>query len=895
MRLLILACLTFSVIFVYASALFAASGDLVVEPDGITFSDNSPMEGDAVTITAVLRNQGDGNISEDIEVRFVEGDPKKGGLQIGSDALILGLKAGAVGKSMIKWRAGPGKIRIYVIADPDNAIEESNEDNNDALASIKGKNWKGSKVTEEQIKESIKNGMAWLESQQGEFYVTCSNRHDNFLYSAIAYGRCVICGEDLKGIEPKRIIDQLLFTLKPEFQSQLNNGKIPEPLQKEFEKNQLWPSPDTLIEVEEEGKKWLVNDELNRQKYSIRKENGKLDVYRAETMPGGWMSEIGPGMTSLALTVLLYGGVDEADPAIQKGINHLFNDAPVTWEGWIDSYDYAVGILALTATGDKEKYQDRVEFAVRKLEALQTDDGGWGYGAVADAAHVHYAVLGLYAAKQWGIEAKPDTWSRVAVWLTSIQQPDGGWKYNAGIGPFAEDSYGSMTATAIMSLKAAGISPKNESIQRGIKWLEDHYSITRNPGSFYWHYYYLLAVQRAMDMPPKQEKLGGHDWYHEMASILISKQREDGSWLAATPIYTVGNVTEPPAEIVWGKDKGDIMATSFATLFLIKAMPKPALPDVGLGPERITFSKAEPMDGEQVTIAVSLSNTGERPVEDVRISFYDGDPESGGVSIGVAQTPLSLSGGETKEASIAWKAAGAGEHRIYVVVDPDDSIQEFNEHNNVASGKIRVGGESTPAIPAMVKVADGIYKLGEVDLDLNNKTATVYGKMNMSYGLVELLACTRIGKLHESAMVIDVQPIHLQTALILLELEYEGGLRYQGDPRTPKGDRVRIWVEWDSDGQTKRYRAEDLVYNRETQSPMKYTDWVFTGSRINKNNVFMAQAVGTLITTFHDPDAIIDNPLPGGADDTVYIVNNQIAPPKGTPIKVIITPAASNS
>jgi hypothetical protein len=210
----------------------------------------------------------------------------------------------------------------------------------------------------------------------------------------------------------------------------------------------------------------------------------------------------------------------------------------------------------------------------------------------------------------------------------------------------------------------------------------------------------------------------------------------------------------------------------------------------------------------------------------------------------------------------------------------------------MAYGQIKVGGESTPAIPAMVEVEDGIYKLGNIDLDLNRKTITMYGKLNMSYGLIELLACTKIGKVHESALVIDVQPVHLQTALILLGLEHEGGLRYQGDPRTPKGDRVRIWVEWDSDdGESERYRAEDLVYNRVTQSPMEHTDWVFSGSRINKNGVFMAQAVGTLITTFHDPDAIIDNPLPEGGDDTVYIVNTQIAPPKGTAVRMIITPA----
>lgn len=894
MKKLLFACLVIPAIWMCASMALGASVDIVIEPDSVTFSSKSPVEGDAITISVVLRNQGATDIPDDVEVRFVEGDPEKGALQIGSDAIVLGLKAGGTGKAEVKWRAAPGKTDVYIIADPDNMIKEDKEDNNTLIKSIKGQKWKGDKVSDEQIKESISKGVEWLKSQQGEFYVTCPNRHDNFLYSALGYGKCVICGASLEGMEPERISGQLLFTLKPEFRDHLDNSKISEEIQKEFENSQFWTSPDALISVDVEGEKWLITDEGNRQLFSVRKEQDELKIYREEFMPGGWMAEIGPGMTSLVIMTLLHSGLNESDPAVTKGIDHLFGRAPVTWYNWTDPYEYASGILALTGTGNKEKYMEKVEFAARRLTELQTKDGGWGYGTVADAAHLQYVMFGLYAAKQWGVEIPAGTWTRAVAWLTDMQRDDGGWNYYAsGSGPFAAGSYGSMTATAVMGLKAAGISPSSGSVRRGIEWLAKYYSIARNPGSFYWHYYYLVALQRALDIPPSQSKLGKHDWYSEIASYLISRQRADGGWLAATPIYTTGAAGQTPVISSWGEHRGDIMATSFAVLFLTRAMPESAAPDVGLAPQGIIFSKAEPEDGEQVTITASVSNSGSIPVENVKVSFYDGDPESGGVAIGNAQSLSSLSSGETKEASLTWKAVGAGGHKIYAVIDPDNSIQEFNEDNNVAYGQINVGGESTPAIPAMVKVGDGLYKLGNVDLDLNKKIVTMYGKVNMSYGLIELLACTKIGKMHESALVMDVQPIHLQTALILLGLEYGGGLRYQGDPLTPKGDRVRIWVEWDADNQIKRHRAEELVFNRVKQSHMAHTDWVFTGSRMH-NGVFMSQAVGTLITTFRDPDAIIDNPLPEGADDTVYIVNSQIAPPKGTDIRMIITPANSS-
>ncbi len=345
MKRLIFIWLVVLVVLTCVPAVYSASGDLVIELDSISFSNTSPVEGDAITITAVVRNQGDANISEDVEVRFTEGDPEKGGLQIGADAITMRLNAGDAGKVTVKWRAAPGKTEIHIMADPDNLIKESNEDNNTVVTSIKGQEWKGPKTTDKQIKKSIQKGLEWLKDQQGEFYVTCPNGHDNFLYSAIAYSKCVICGASLEGIEPRRISDQLLFTLESEFQSHLNNDKISEQLQKKFEENQVWLSPDTLIEIKEKGKEWLVNDKLNKQKYSIRKAGDKLDVHREENMPGGWMSEIGPGMTSLALAAFLYNGMDESDPVIQKGLKHLFNDAPVTWEGWTDAYDHAVGRL----------------------------------------------------------------------------------------------------------------------------------------------------------------------------------------------------------------------------------------------------------------------------------------------------------------------------------------------------------------------------------------------------------------------------------------------------------------------------------------------------------------------------------------------------------------------
>ena len=191
--------------------------------------------------------------------------------------------------------------------------------------------------------------------------------------------------------------------------------------------------------------------------------------------------------------------------------------------------------------------------------------------------------------------------------------------------------------------------------------------------------------------------------------------------------------------------------------------------------------------------------------------------------------------------------------------------------------------------PVAVEIKEGVYRIGSVVLDENENGVFLKGEVNMQRGVVEYFACTRMGKLHESVLVLDVKPYQLQVALLLLGLEPGGNLEYQGDLRTPRGDSLEVWVEWEVDGKVKRHRAEDLVYNILEKKPMRRTPWIFTGSKI-ENGTFMADFEGSIIATYHDPYAIIDHPLPTGSDDTLYRANENLLPPKGTSVTVLLKP-----
>jgi hypothetical protein len=188
--------------------------------------------------------------------------------------------------------------------------------------------------------------------------------------------------------------------------------------------------------------------------------------------------------------------------------------------------------------------------------------------------------------------------------------------------------------------------------------------------------------------------------------------------------------------------------------------------------------------------------------------------------------------------------------------------------------------------PEIVKISENIFKIGNAVLDTSKGVLTVSGWINMNEGMVELLACGPKGKLHESVLVLDIEPYHLQVALLLLGLKPGGGLKYQGDPGTPMGDSLFVYVSWEkSDGNHIRVRGEDLIYDIIKKKHMERTEWVFSGSRFI-DSTFMAALEQSYITTFHDPNTIIDNPLPTGGDDTLYEVNKSLVPPVNTKVTV---------
>ena len=117
---------------------------------------------------------------------------------------------------------------------------------------------------------------------------------------------------------------------------------------------------------------------------------------------------------------------------------------------------------------------------------------------------------------------------------------------------------------------------------------------------------------------------------------------------------------------------------------------EPELPDFLIDSSEITFNPVQPDEGDRVRISALIENFG-KAFGGIKIAFYSGDPDRGGVFIGESVIYEIVGFGESASVGAELDSAGlSGIQEVYVVIDPDDRVSEQNEENNIGSARISV-------------------------------------------------------------------------------------------------------------------------------------------------------------------------------------------------------------
>ena len=199
--------------------------------------------------------------------------------------------------------------------------------------------------------------------------------------------------------------------------------------------------------------------------------------------------------------------------------------------------------------------------------------------------------------------------------------------------------------------------------------------------------------------------------------------------------------------------------------------------------------------------------------------------------------------------------------------------------------------------------ADGHLQIVEKEkkLVLKGKISEALGEYDSHLkGAVEYLVCGRNGKEYESIIVVDATAKEIYDALGKLDVqvgEPPGYDEEKDEPTPPKGTGVLIYAEWKSGGETKKVRAEELVFNVKTQKPLQNVAWVYSGSRVvpdldsDDEDAMMPQAFMSndlVALRLFDASALFQNPLPESSEENIYKKNDALLPKLGTPVTLTI-------
>ena len=121
--------------------------------------------------------------------------------------------------------------------------------------------------------------------------------------------------------------------------------------------------------------------------------------------------------------------------------------------------------------------------------------------------------------------------------------------------------------------------------------------------------------------------------------------------------------------------------------------------DLEINAANITFSNDTPAIGENIQLTAVINNNGETTNESIIVQFYEGDPLGTGIQIGGNHIIAGLVENTSTTILQSWSSTTEGNKDIYVIVNPDRSIAEFDYSNNSASRVITVSDVVIPPPP----------------------------------------------------------------------------------------------------------------------------------------------------------------------------------------------------
>jgi len=295
---------------------------------------------------------------------------------------------------------------------------------------------------------------------------------------------------------------------------------------------------------------------------------------KAQAPDGSYAAHAGPGVTAIVTTALMRHGRSPQDPVVAKSLKYLEGfvqpDGAISLkESMYRNYETSLALVCFAVADRDGRYRTIIKNGEKFLKENQWTEaqgynrsdpvyGGAGYGKHKrpDLSNTHFLLEALRAA---GAGPEDEAVQKALIFVSRCQNlesehntlpfpaknPDGGFYYTPAAGGVSQAgntpegglrSYGSMTYAGLKSMLYAGLTADDPRVKAALKWIQQFYDLSSNPGlgdaGLYYYYHVFAKALDAAGIDILVDAQGRrHDWRGELRRELLRRQRPDGSWV----------------------------------------------------------------------------------------------------------------------------------------------------------------------------------------------------------------------------------------------------------------------------------------------------------------------------------------------------------------------------
>lgn len=189
-----------------------------------------------------------------------------------------------------------------------------------------------------------------------------------------------------------------------------------------------------------------------------------------------------------------------------------------------------------------------------------------------------------------------------------------------------------------------------------------------------------------------------------------------------------------------------------------------------------------------------------------------------------------------------------------------------------------------------------LSKQDDVWIDRKQKTVVVGGQVCLREGMLEMFACPRHTKEHESIVAVNSRAFIVHAALLAVGARPGKPAQFAPKYVPARGDEIEIRVVWkDAQGKRHEVQAQQWIRKVGTDKALDHP-WVFVGSVFwtdptTGRRYYQAEG-GDMICVSNFATAMLDLPIPSSQanDSLLFEAYTQRIPPRGTQVKLLLRP-----